>query len=60
MKLRPLIICSLLLIVLGSIIYFSWGLLYNSWFDRGVYSLVVPIILFGVFGLLLGIHARDQ
>lgn len=49
------VVISIVIILVGVLVYFSWGLLYNSWFDRGVYSLVVPLILFGVFSLLLSL-----
>jgi len=51
---------SWLLIALGLIVYLSWGILYNSWTDVGVYSLAVPLILFGVFGALLSKYSESQ
>jgi hypothetical protein len=46
------------LLALGLIIYFTWGLIYNSWniFERsnlGIYSVTMVLCGFGFFGLLL-------
>jgi hypothetical protein len=47
-----------LLLALGLIIYFSWGIMYGSWnvFERsnlGIYALTVALCGFGIVGLLL-------
>lgn len=47
-----------LLLVVGLIIYISWGLMYGSWniFDRsnlGIYALTVVLCGFGIIGILL-------
>lgn len=47
-----------LLLVAGIAIYWIWGVLYDTWnpFTRGnigIYTIYVPLIAFGVIGLLL-------
>lgn len=49
---------SALILVMGIIIYVSWGLIYGSWnvFERtnlGIYALTVVICGFGILGLIL-------
>ncbi len=49
---------SSLMLVLGIIIYVSWGLIYGSWnvFERtnlGIYALTVVICGFGILGIIL-------
>ncbi len=51
---------SWLLIALGMIIYLSWSILYDAWTDVGVYSMAVPLILFGIFGVLLSKYSESQ
>ena len=43
----------LLLAVSGLLIYLVWGILYNAFFDIGLYSIVVLMVGFGVCGYLL-------
>lgn len=47
-----------LLLIAGIAIYWIWGVLYDTWnpFTRGnigIYTIYVPLIAFGVIGLLL-------
>lgn len=42
----------------GIIVYWVWGVLYDTWypFDRGnigIYTIYVPLIAFGLIGMLL-------
>ena len=53
------------LLALGLIIYFAWGLMYDSWnvFDRsnlGIYSVTVVLCGFGATGLLLYSLKEDK
>ncbi len=46
------------LFIAGLVIYWAWGVLYDTWypFDRGnigIYTVYVPLIAFGVIGMLL-------
>ena len=49
---------SILLIMAGLIMYFVWGILYNSWNillveNMGVYAVTVILICFGIVGAFL-------
>ena len=49
---------SILLIMAGLIMYFVWGILYNSWNillveNMGVYAVTIILICFGIVGALL-------
>ena len=41
------------LTILGIYFYISWGILYNGWFDIGVYSITVVLLGFGLAGIYL-------
>ena len=46
------------LFIAGLLVYWTWGLMYDTWypFDRGnigVYTVYVPLIAFGIIGMLL-------
>ncbi len=42
-----------LLILAGIVVYLSWGVLFNVWWDLGIYSVTVTLLGFGVVGYLL-------
>lgn len=46
----------LILLIIGLVFYISWGVLYNGWFDRGVYAVTIVLVGFGVAGMLLYSH----
>jgi len=46
------------LLVAGISIYWIWGLIYNTWYpftrgNIGIYSIYVPLVAFGIIGILL-------
>jgi len=47
-----------LLLIAGIAIFWIWGVLYDTWYpftrgNIGIYTIYVPLIAFGVIGLLL-------
>jgi len=55
---KAIMALSALLIIGGVALYVGWGIAYGSWnmFEQKfipIYTLVVPMVLFGVFGILL-------
>jgi hypothetical protein len=50
--LKSLFIISILFILIGILFYVSWSILYDTWGDPGLYSFVVPMIVFGIIGIL--------
>jgi len=49
-----------ILFMFGIGLYLGWGILFNVWFDLGVYSLCVILIGFGLVGMLLYSHFERQ
>jgi len=55
---KTLLMFSVFLLVLGVAIFWGWGVLYDTWypFNRGnvgIYTIYLPLILFGILGILL-------
>jgi hypothetical protein len=55
---------SVLLLIGGIALYVAWGIGFNGWnfFDAkyiGLYSLVIVMVLFGIFGILLTRLRKD-
>jgi hypothetical protein len=55
---------SVLLLISGIALYLAWAIWYNAWnlFDPqyvGLYSLVIVMVLFGIFGILLTRVRKD-
>jgi hypothetical protein len=55
---------SVLLLISGIALYVAWGIGFNGWnfFDVnyiGLYSLVIVMVLFGIFGILLTRVRKD-
>lgn len=44
---------GLIFIIIGVGFYVGWSIPYNTWTDVGVYSFVLPLIVLGIFTLLL-------
>lgn len=50
----------LLLLVSGAAIYVGYNILYQAWFDIGIYSVTIPFVLFGLGGLALNALKRKE
>ena len=47
-----------LLLIAGILIYWAWGLMYDTWYpftrgNIGIYAIYIPLIAFGIIGILL-------
>jgi hypothetical protein len=49
----------LTLLVAGVLLYLLWAIYYNAWLDIGLYSIVILLVGFGLFGYLLYRIAPD-
>ncbi len=49
-----------ILFMLGVGLYIGWGIMFNVWFDLGVYSISVILIGFGLTGMLLYSYFERQ
>jgi uncharacterized membrane protein YphA (DoxX/SURF4 family) len=52
------LVLSTLLLVAGIALYWVWGIMYDTWYpfnqgNIGVYSIYLPLIAFGIIGILL-------
>jgi uncharacterized membrane protein len=54
-NLNPNTIYSILGLIAGLRLYISWGLRFNVWYDIGIYSIVIVLILGGIFGAILSL-----
>jgi len=43
----------LVVLVTGIVLYLMWSIIYDAWFDLGLYSIVVLMVSFGLVGYLL-------
>lgn len=55
---KAMFIFSTLLLIGGILLYWFWGLKYDTWNpltrgDIGIYTIYTPLIVFGVIGILL-------
>ncbi len=44
---------SLFLMVVGALFYISWGVMYSTWTDIGVYSVTIVLLGIGFSGFFL-------
>jgi hypothetical protein len=51
MYLNALLAVSFIFLLIGILFYVSWSILYGTWLDPGLYSFVVPMIVFGIIGI---------
>ncbi len=49
-----------ILFMFGVGLYIGWGILFNVWFDLGVYAISVILIGFGLVGMLLYSYFERQ
>jgi len=48
-------IATLIILIIGLLFYVSWGLRYNVWYDIGIYSITIILVLGGLFGAILSL-----
>jgi hypothetical protein len=49
----------LMILVAGILLYIVWGAAFNAFFDLGLYSIVILMVLFGLCGFALYTVAPD-
>jgi len=52
-------ILSILFFLAGFILWISWGLRYNVWYDIGIYSITVVFCLAGIVGFFLSLMEKE-
>lgn len=53
-------ILSILFLLAGIFIYIFWGTYYNVWYDAGIYSLTIVLIIPGIIGLILSLMKKEE
>jgi hypothetical protein len=48
-------IAAVILFIAGILLYISWGLRFNVWYDIGIYSITIILVLAGLFGTILSL-----
>jgi hypothetical protein len=53
-------ILSLILLFLGIIFYFYWGIRFGVWTDIGIYSITIFFVLCGILGIVLTLYEKTD
>ena len=48
-------IFALIVLIAGVLFYISWGLRYGVWYDVGIYSITIVLVLGGLLGAILSL-----
>ncbi len=48
-------IVALIVLIAGFLFYISWGLRYGVWYDVGIYSITIVLVLGGLLGAILSL-----
>ncbi len=48
-------IFAIIVLIAGLLLYITWGLRYNVWYDIGIYSITIILVLGGLFGAILSL-----
>ncbi|MFA5103088.1 MAG: hypothetical protein WC525_08025 [Candidatus Thermoplasmatota archaeon] len=48
-------IFALIVLIAGLLFYIYWGLRYNVWYDIGIYSITIVLVLGGLLGAILSL-----
>jgi hypothetical protein len=53
-------IVSILALLAGILFYIYWGTRYGVWYDIGIYSVVIILVMFGIIGILLTLMEKEE
>ena len=53
-------ILSILILLVGILIYIYWGIYYDVWYDVGIYSLTIVFIIPGIIGFMLSLMKKEE
>lgn len=48
-------IFALIVLITGLLFYIYWGLRYNVWYDIGIYSITIVLVLGGLLGTIVSL-----
>jgi len=64
MKINPMILAftliALLAIIAGIGFYLYWGSRYGVWYDIGIYSITIVLVLPGIIGTILSLLEKPE
>ncbi|WP_010916898.1 hypothetical protein [Thermoplasma volcanium] len=41
------------MLFIGVAFYLGWSIMYDTWFDIGLYSFTIVLVVFGILGIML-------
>jgi hypothetical protein len=47
-------------LIAGILMYLGWGITYGVWWDIGIYSITIFLVLLGLLGMLLSRHTLKE
>jgi hypothetical protein len=53
-------IISILFILAGLLLWISWGIRYGIWYDIGIYSLTIVLVLPGTIGTIISLMEKEE
>jgi len=53
-------VLSILFLLGGIIHYLYWGSRYGVWYDIGIYSLTIVLVIPGIIGILLSLNKKEE
>lgn len=53
-------ILSILFLLAGILHYIYWGARYGIWYDVGIYSITIVLVLPGVLGIILSLLETEE
>ncbi len=51
---------SILLLLSGLLFYIYWGIRYGVWYDIGIYSLIIVLIIPGIIGIIFTLMETEE
>ena len=53
-------IISILFLLGGIVLYLSWGARYGVWYDIGIYSITIVMVISGIIGILISLMDKEE
>jgi len=53
-------ILSILMLISGLLFYLYWGSRYGIWYNIGIYSITIVLVLPGIFGLIFTLMESEE
>jgi len=53
-------VVSILCLLAGFFHWIYWGLRYNVWYDIGIYSITIVLVIAGIIGILLSLMEKEE